>query len=251
MRLLPLVVVLLLAAPADAAMTWSRSGGFAGVQETLTIGRARHAVAVGNGRRVEARLSRKRYAHLRTLLDRADLGSLRPSYPATGAADTFQYAVGWRGHTVRADETQVPDRLRPPLAALGRVFDDLQGRAALRDPQLAALSAARARWRAAALDSYRFRLRVSCYCPGAGVYRVIRVRDGKPHGGEGADRSVDTVPEMFRLIGEALRDPSAGDVEVRYDKTLGFPRVASVDRLRAAIDDEISWTAIRLRALAR
>jgi hypothetical protein len=128
------------------------------------------------------------------------------------------------------------------------VFDDLRS-SRLQDPRQSGLAAARARWRRAGLRSYRFRLRVSCFCPGAGEERTIRVRDGRPHGGEGADAVVDTVPEMFRQIRDALRSDDSGDVAVRYDEKLGYPRRASIDRIEMAIDDEISWTARGLRAL--
>lgn len=131
----------------SAVMTWARSGGIAGITHTLRIGTGRRAVAVRDGHRATMRLSRKRYARLRALLDEADLASLRRSYPNPGAADTFQYSVGYRGHRVHADETRVPQRLRPALAALSAVFDDVADRQSFQDPRRAALAAARARWK--------------------------------------------------------------------------------------------------------
>ena len=256
MRILIAALLALAVNPGDAApsngsavMTWSRTGGIAGVRETLRIGIDRRTVADDNGRRITGRLGRRHYARLRRILDEARLGSIDDpqGYPV---ADAFVYAVGYRGDRVVLDETDdVPERLRRALAELSRVFENLRHRPALVDPQHAALNAARARWRDAGLRSYRFRLEVSCYCPDAGVERVIRVRDGRPQGGKGADRSVDTVPEMFRQIRDALDNPDAGDVEVRYDAELGYPRAASLDRIKMAIDDEISWTARGLRAL--
>jgi hypothetical protein len=180
-------------------ITWSRTGGIAGLRETMRIGLDRRVVADGNGRGTEGRLSRRRYRRLRGPLDDARLETRKARYPAPGAADT--------------------------------------------------LAAARARWRHAGLRSYRFRLRVSCFCPEAGVERVIRVRAGRPHGGKGADTVVDTVPEMFRQIRDALDSDRSGDVTVRYDPELGYPRSASIDRIEMAIDDEISWTARGLRPL--
>lgn len=254
------VVVVLLAVPGGGAaaekltgkpvIAWSRTGGIAGLRQTMRIGLDRRIVAFANGRRIEARLPRKRYRALRRLLEQAHLESIPARNPNPGAADTFRYTVGYRGRTVAADETRVPERLQKALRALWYVWDDLEhDRLRLVDAQHADLAAARARWRRAKLHGdYRFRLRVSCFCPEAGVERTIRVRDGKPHGGRYADLSVDTVPEMFRLIARALDDPDAGDVDVRYDDALGYPRRASVDRIEAAIDDEISWTARGLRA---
>jgi hypothetical protein len=78
---------------------------------------------------------------------------------------------------------------------------------------------------------------------------VITVRNGHPHGAAGALRELDTVPEMFAAIRGALHDPSAGDVTVSYDRHLGFPRSASIDRIKNAVDDEIGWTANHFRRL--
>jgi hypothetical protein len=53
----------------------------------------------------------------------------------------------------------------------------------------------------------------------------------------------------FAQIREALDDPKAGKVAVRYDAHRGFPRRASIDRIKNAIDDEIAWTVDRFRPL--
>ena len=95
------------------------------------------------------------------------------------------------------------------------------------------------------LRDYRFRLRV--YCFGRAV--TITVRNGRPHGATGFQKQFDTVPELFGQIRRALDDPKAGHVDVRYDARRGFPRHASIDRIKNAIDDEISWTVDRFRVL--
>jgi hypothetical protein len=79
----------------------------------------------------------------------------------------------------------------------------------------------------------------------------VIVRDGRPLGATDFQRRLDTVPEMFAEIRRALNDPKAGDVTVRYDARRGFPRTASIDRIRSAIDDEIEWTVDRFKPLPR
>jgi hypothetical protein len=90
---------------------------------------------------------------------------------------------------------------------------------------------------------------VRCFCPSAGHAVTVTVRDGRPHGATGYAKQLDTVPEMFRAIRTALDDPHAGDVSARYDSKRGFPRRASIDRIKNAIDDEIGWTADRFHTL--
>lgn len=120
------------------------------------------------------------------------------------------------------------------------------------DPRKAALAQARARWKKHGFGgTYRFRLDVMCFCVGTGKASTITVRRGRASGSDGAENAVDTVPKMFRLIAEALDDPNAGEVDVRYDPKRGFPRAAAIDRIEMAMDDEISWSADRMRRLGR
>jgi hypothetical protein len=101
------------------------------------------------------------------------------------------------------------------------------------------------------LHDYRFRLRVRCFCPSARHAVTVTVRDGRPVGAAGFQRRLDTVPELFDAIHRALDDPKAGAVTVRYDGRRGFPRTASIDQIKNAIDDEIGWTVDRFRPLRR
>lgn len=107
----------------------------------------------------------------------------------------------------------------------------------------------RAIWTGQHLRDYRFRLRVRCFCPGAGHPVTITVRAGRPRGATGFLKQLDTVPDLLREVGSALDDPRAGDVVVRYDARRGFPRTASIDRIKNAVDDEIGWTIDRFRPL--
>lgn len=253
MRILLALLVLAPAAPAHGATlaTWARTGGFAGVDDHLRVRTDRVALAgARGGATARMRLSARRYRHLRELLDAAGFERLPARSPAPGAADTFRYAVTYNGRTVRADETHVPRPLRPALAVLGRIFDDVRahGRPAYRSPQDVALAAARERWRRHGRRSYRFRLRLSCFCPDAGRPHALTVRRGRP---SRSDLPVATVPQMFAAIAEALRDPGAGEVRATYDARRGFPRTAWIDRIRSAMDDEIGWTVDRVRPLPR
>jgi hypothetical protein len=247
---------LLFAAGAQAKphtiIRYHRSGGFAGVDQRLVIRSDNVALAYGRGssRPLPAQLGAQQVRRLRQALDAAHLDTLHRHYPAPGAADTFQYSVTYKGHTVDADETKVPHRLSRALQLLQKTYDDiLASSERYADPDHAALAAARAKWRKHGLRSYRFRLRVVCFCPGRGEAHTIRVRNGRPEGAAGAEKLVDTVPEMFHQIARALGDPKAGDVTARYDPVLGYPREASIDSIKNAVDDEISWSANRLKPL--
>jgi hypothetical protein len=231
-----------------AAIEWSKSGGFAGVSHELRVRADRTAIADGAQRRISAR----RYRRLRALLDDAGFTSLKPRYPAPGAADTFEYRVRYRGHTVVADQTKVPRRLWPALDALQRLYDDVRGTSRFTDAQEAALAAARRKWRNRGYDSYDFRLTVYCFCPGGGVPRTVRVRDGRvTNRREDGSFLVDSVPRMFREIARVLASPRAGEVDVTYHPVLGYPVRASLDRIEAAIDDEISWRVKWMRNRGR
>jgi hypothetical protein len=132
-RFVTALLALALLAPAVAGakvhtiIRWSKTGGVAGVTETLFV-KSNNVAYAGHGREsgsLPAQLSAKQVRRLRDALDEARLATLKPSYPAPGAADTFQYSVTYRGHTVRADETKVPKRLRRALALLQKTYDDI------------------------------------------------------------------------------------------------------------------------------
>jgi uncharacterized protein DUF6174 len=118
-----------------------------------------------------------------------------------------------------------------------------------RASQRRALNKNRTLWAQQHVRDYRFRLRVRCFCPEARRAVIVTVRDGRPRGAGGFQKRLDTVPELFSAIRRALDDSRAGEVAVRYDRRRGFPRTASIDRIRNAIDDEIGWTADHFRVL--
>ena len=119
------------------------------------------------------------------------------------------------------------------------------------DPQIAdgtlqrGLDAARKRWKAAHVGSYRYTLDVSCFCrPNQHVYVVRR---GIPKGGAGADKEVATVPRLFRLIQREI-DAGVADLAVTYGKR-GVPRSIAVDGSRQIADDEVSYAISRFAVL--
>src|SRR4051794_35609740 len=244
-RLLALLAVLplLFAAGAEARphaiIRYHRSGGFAGVDQRLVVRSDNVALAYarGSSRPLPAQLGTGQVRRLKDALDAAHLEGSKRHY-GTGGNDTFFYSMTYKGRTVDGDQIRLPRRMARAVQLLQKTYDDIFASSErYTDADSAALAAARAKWRKHGLRSYRFRLRVFCFCPVSQSPHTIRVRNGKPKGAtSGAEESVDTVPEMFRQIAEALRDPRAGDVTVSYDPVLGYPRKASLDRILAVAD---------------
>jgi len=104
-------------------------------------------------------------------------------------------------------------------------------------------------WTRQHLRDYRFRLSVQCFCPGARRAVIVTVRNGRPRGSSPIQKRYDTFGEQFSAIGRVLDDPGAGKVSVVYDARRGFPRRAALDPIKAAIDDEQSWTVDQFRPL--
>ena len=114
----------------------------------------------------------------------------------------------------------------------------------------AKLSRARALWAKQHVRDYSFRLQVSCFCtPAARKAVIVTVRDGRPRPASASHSEIDTFPKMFARISDTLAKPKSGGVTVRYDARRGFPRSASLDPIKLAVDDEYSWTVDRFRVL--
>jgi hypothetical protein len=94
----------------------------------------------------------------------------------------------------------------------------------------------RALWSSQHLDSYRFRLRISCDCAAARHPQLITVRHGRPYGARYFAGQLQTFPQMLRLIRAVLADPRAGGAVVSYDARRGFPRTARIDSLDWVVD---------------
>ena len=122
------------------------------------------------------------------------------------------------------------------------------------------LAAARRRWRAAALEEYRFQITLQCYCGGGGQPMLVHVRDGAVVGvapvDPGAPRpltmSLDayySVERLFETIERAIaRD--AHELRVTYHPRLGYPVDAYIDLEKNTVDEEFGWRARALVAVA-
>ena len=115
-----------------------------------------------------------------------------------------------------------------------------------------ALNKNRDKWTAQGISHYRFELTISCFCPFRDVVPVtVEVLDGKIISMIGADgqplaenfRSTfdqaGTVDLLFAIAEENLAN--ADQVSVTYDAAYGFPSSIVVDRIKMAVDDEISY----------
>jgi hypothetical protein len=122
--LLPLaLMVALAAAPAAASaktlVSFTQSGGLAGISDSVTVTTTGHVVVDGHGVDRSHRLRASTLHHLRELLadarwDRANPGS-------SSCADCFEYVVRYRGHRARYDDSQarqVPRSVRAVVAEL-------------------------------------------------------------------------------------------------------------------------------------
>lgn len=111
-------------------------------------------------------------------------------------------------------------------------------------------------WESAGVQSYRYRLRRSCFCAGAGTL-IITVKQGNVvgatsiHSGEPvpeeALRYLETVDDLFDVIEWAI-DHEADSFRATYHRTLGYPTVIDLDPVHAAIDDELYLEASDLVA---
>ena len=105
---------------------WSKTGGFAGVSEVLRIRSDNVALAGPRGQNpYPVQLGKAQVTKLRNLLDAANLAGSKRHYPAPGAADTFQYSVTYKGHTVDGDQTTLPKRIMRAMRALDKLYDDI------------------------------------------------------------------------------------------------------------------------------
>jgi Family of unknown function (DUF6174) len=120
------------------------------------------------------------------------------------------------------------------------------------DPQ-AALDANRARWDAANVLDYQYRMQRGCFCPpDLTEPGIVKVRDGAIESVESPDglslldpADYLTIDGLFDVIQDAI-DASADAIQATYDETLGVPLSISIDYLLPAADDEISYSATEL-----
>lgn len=111
------------------------------------------------------------------------------------------------------------------------------------------LDAARERWAAAAIGSYRMRVRVSCFCGRAVTRpRTVVVRGGRPVRPVSAiTRPYATVPRLFARVQAAI-DARVALMTVRYDRR-GVVASLYVDSSFMIADEERGVAVDRFRRL--
>ena len=110
----------------------------------------------------------------------------------------------------------------------------------------------REKWESSGVSHYRFELTISCFCPFMDIIPVVvEVKDGKILSMTGADgkpltgefratfEQAGTVEALFAIAGANLAE--ADKVEITYDLQYGYPASIKVDRIKLAVDDEISY----------
>lgn len=109
------------------------------------------------------------------------------------------------------------------------------------------LDAARERWTRHGTADYRFRVRLSCFCPQQAP-GVITVRHGRPVHPAARYVPYATVPRLFAVVDRAIAS-RAHLLRVRYDRATGYPRQITIDPNVMIADEELAITADRLRRL--
>jgi hypothetical protein len=117
----------------------------------------------------------------------------------------------------------------------------------------AELIAARQKWTAHGIASYRYRFQYLCFCPASLIQPIeITVRGGRlsavvdPLTGrpapEVAGQPRPTVDELFGFVESAI-DRRVDRLTVAYDPVLGYPTLIRVDPRLDAVDEEQSYYA--------
>jgi len=101
---------------------FTRTGGFAGVDDHLIVYTDRQAALRQKSGQSQFEVDRETYDRLRLQLEQAGFADLEEDYRAKpGAADLFTYAVTYGGRTVRAQDTAVPAPLQPVIGTLHEI----------------------------------------------------------------------------------------------------------------------------------
>ena len=119
-------MVALAAAPASAGaktlVSFTQSGGIAGINDTVSVTTTGHVVVDGHGADRSHRLRAATLRELRKMLSEArwDRASPGPS----SCADCFEYVVRYHGRRAKYDDSQakkVPRSIREVVAELQRI----------------------------------------------------------------------------------------------------------------------------------
>lgn len=107
-------------------ISYTRSGGIAGVHEELMIkpdasGTATVEIA-GDSRQEAVQLKQDQLDRLVALLEATPIDSLPEPDPNSGCADCFQHELRYGGETYLATDVTLPAEIRPLLAVLDDVL---------------------------------------------------------------------------------------------------------------------------------
>jgi hypothetical protein len=109
------------------------------------------------------------------------------------------------------------------------------------------LDAARKQWKAAHLSSYRYEVSVSCFCAPRTGHLFYVVRNGVARLPKNGDKSVATVPRLFRKIQDAI-DHHAAQLDVTYGRR-GVPKSIYIDGAANIADDEVTYAITHFTTL--
>jgi hypothetical protein len=106
------------------------------------------------------------------------------------------------------------------------------------------LDAARRRWEASGITSYRYDIVVRCFCPPLDA--AVEVVDGTAISStpltEGATApEARTIEELFADLEQELASEGRGDYTIVYHPDLGYPMRVIADPIKLAIDDEYTY----------
>ena len=108
----------------------------------------------------------------------------------------------------------------------------------------------RALWQGQSLRAYRFRVRVSCFCPPeATAPTEFTVRDGVATPVRETMRRFETIEKLFAFIEEEIAR-GAQMVDVTYDPARGYPTQIVIDGSPQIADDELGVQVDALTPLA-
>ena len=113
------------AAVLRGSIEYSKSGGFAGIEEAMRIDRDGRGKIARRGFKLSSREGRSLAAAIR----RADLAHVRSAKGAS-CCDFFAYEIRYRGRTVTWDdgnEAQMPRRVRELESMLGEFYERYSG----------------------------------------------------------------------------------------------------------------------------
>ncbi|MFQ5639828.1 MAG: DUF6174 domain-containing protein [bacterium] len=121
------------------------------------------------------------------------------------------------------------------------------------EPESSELEKNRKLWESQNINSYHYQFSRSCFCVpgflsgsvyvrGDTVYKVENPQGNLTPLAEFDIKEFKSVEQLFALIAEA-EDQGAAEILVSYHADLGHPEEISIDYIKEALDDEISYSA--------